>query len=316
MFAHCQTTKLADKLFALLGLGSDCSQQEFNPDYDSTIQQVVQRYAACFVQRGQTMDLLCRAGMNKSYGFCCWIPEWTRHTFPQTISTWDASKGSFYAGRREHPTAQAREVSDSGLSALQISGLSVDRITSVATIREISKDGTDYSGTAADFRNLIEFIHSYPSGENKSSILLKLPIGDARKAHLESTADRLRAYRDFVSQETHDWPDDLEEIVWGDKKRSPEEDKVVKQYWQTSQAFMNRISKAVFCRTEKGYAGLVPGGSQKGDEICIFGGGKTPFVLRKRIGEEYTLVGECYIHGLMYGVENAQGTEERQFCIV
>ncbi|RSM20658.1 hypothetical protein CDV31_000344 [Fusarium ambrosium] len=316
MFAHCQATKLVDKLFALLGLGSDCNQQEFNPDYDSTIQQVVQRYAACFVQRGHIMDLLCRAGMNKSYGFCSWIPEWTRHNFPQTISTWDASKGSFYAGRREHPTAQVRETSGSGLSVLQISGLSVDKITSVATIREISKDGTDYSGTAADLHNLIEFIHSYPSGENKSSILLKLPIGDARKAHLESTADRLRAYRDFVNQETREWPSDLQELVWGDKKRSPEEDKVVKHYWQTAQAFMNRISKAVFCRTERGYAGLVPGGSQKGDEICVFGGGKTPFVLSKRIGEEFTLVGECYIHGLMYGTENVKETQERQFCIV
>ncbi|RSL52544.1 hypothetical protein CEP54_010861 [Fusarium duplospermum] len=315
MFAHCQATKLVDKLFALLGLASDCSQQEFNPDYDSTIQQVVQRYATCFVQRGQVMDLLCRAGMNKSYGFCSWIPEWTRHDFPQTISTWDASKGTFYAGRREHPTAQVRETSRSSLLVLQINGLSVDRITSIATIREIGKDGNGYSNTADDFRNLIEFIHSYPAGESKSDILLKLPIGDARRPHLESTTDRLRTYRDFVDQEMHDWPADLEQLVWGDKKRTPEEDKVVKKYWQTSQAFMNRISKAVFCRTEKGYAGLVPGGSQKGYEICIFGGGKAPFVLRKRIGEEFTLVGECYIHGLMYGAEDVQETQERQFCI-
>ncbi|KAI8725563.1 HET domain-containing protein [Fusarium sp. LHS14.1] len=316
MFAHCQATKLVDKLFALLGLGSDCSQQEFNPDYDSTVQQVVQRYATCFVQRGQVMDLLCRAGRNKAYGFCSWIPEWTRHSFPQTISTWDAAKGTFYAGKREHPTADVQATSDSSLSVLQVGGISVDKITSVATIREIGKDGADYPGTADDFRNLIEFIHSYPSGESKEDILLKLPIGDARKPHLESTTDRLRAYRDFVSQETHEWPSDLEQLVWGDKKRSPEEDRVVKQYWQTSQAFMNRISKAIFCRTEKGYAGLVPGGSQQGDEICTFGGGKAPFVLRKHIGAEYTLLGECYMHGLMYGTENIQGAEEREFCVV
>lgn len=316
MFAHCQATKLVDKLFALLGLGSDCGQEEFNPDYDSTIQNVVQRYAGCFVQRGQVMDLLCRAGTNKSYGFCSWIPELTRHSFPQTISTWEAAEGVFYAGRREHPSAQVVASSSSGLAVLQISGFSVDTITSVATIREIGKDGTDYSGTAADFRTLIEFIHSYPSGEDKNSILLKLPIGDARKPHLESTTDRLRAYRDFVNQETHDWPDDLEELVWGDKKRTPGEHNVVKQYWQTSQAFMSRISKAVFCRTEKGYAGLAPGGSQKGDRVCVFGGGKAPFVLREGTEACFALVGECYIHGLMYGAGNDQGAEERQFSIV
>ncbi|KAM0417477.1 hypothetical protein ACHAPT_012541 [Fusarium lateritium] len=316
MFAHCRATKRVDKLFALLGLGSDCSQQEFNPDYDSTMQQIVQRYAACFVGRGQAMDLLCRAGMNKSYGFCSWIPEWTRHSFPQTISTWEASNSTFYAGRSEHPTAQVRERPESGLSVLQVNGFSVDKITSIATIREAGRDGTEYSATADDFRNLIQFIHSYPSGEAKSSILLKLPIGDARRPHLESTTDRLRAYRDFAKQEQRDWPSNLEELVWGDTKRSPEDDKVVKQYWQTSQAFMNRISKAVFCRTEKGYAGLVPGGTQQGDEICLFGGGKAPFVLRKCTGAEFSLVGECYIHGLMYGTETVQGVQERQFCIV
>lgn len=260
MFAHCQATKLVDKLFALLGLGSDCSQQEFNPDYDSSIQKVVERYAGCFVDRGQVMELLCRAGMNKSYGFSSWIPEWTRHNFPQTISTWDASRGTFYAGKREHPTADVWAVYGSSFSVLQISGISVDRITSVATIREIGKDGIDYSGTADDFRNLIEFVHSYPSGESKGSILFRLPIGDARKPHLESSRDRVRAYRDFVNQEAREWPGDLEQLVWGDKKRSREEDRVVRQYWQTSHAFMRRISEAVFCRTEKGYAGLVPGG--------------------------------------------------------
>jgi hypothetical protein len=61
-----------------------------------------------------------------------------------------------------------------------------------------------------------------------------------------------------------------------------------------------------FCVTSSGFLGQVPLETQKGDEICILLGMKVPFVMRKLEGWEtgrtaYRLVGECYIHGLMYG---------------
>jgi hypothetical protein len=49
----------------------------------------------------------------------------------------------------------------------------------------------------------------------------------------------------------------------------------------------------------------VPSDAQIGDEVCVFSGGAVPFVLRKNHGKEgevvYQLVGEGYIHGIMYG---------------
>ena len=63
--------------------------------------------------------------------------------------------------------------------------------------------------------------------------------------------------------------------------------------------------------TGKGYVGVVPPGSGVGDEICIFRGSQTPSVIRERKTEghvdggvdekSYTLVGECYVHGMMDG---------------
>ena len=52
--------------------------------------------------------------------------------------------------------------------------------------------------------------------------------------------------------------------------------------------------------SNKHYLGLVPDASQEGDSICIFIGGKTPFVIRPA-GENYQLIGACYVHGVMYG---------------
>jgi hypothetical protein len=49
-----------------------------------------------------------------------------------------------------------------------------------------------------------------------------------------------------------------------------------------------------------GYIGLVPKAAQEGDMICIFMGGMTLFIIRPA-GENYKLVGACYVHGLMHG---------------
>jgi hypothetical protein len=49
-----------------------------------------------------------------------------------------------------------------------------------------------------------------------------------------------------------------------------------------------------------GYIGLVPEAAQEEDMICIFMGGMTPFVIRPA-GENYQLIGACYIHGIMHG---------------
>jgi hypothetical protein len=75
-----------------------------------------------------------------------------------------------------------------------------------------------------------------------------------------------------------------------------------------------------FCVTAKGFIGLVPPGTREGDELCIVLGSQTPFVVRPASADgghrrdvapeeedgakelrEYSLVGECYVHGMMDG---------------
>jgi hypothetical protein len=64
----------------------------------------------------------------------------------------------------------------------------------------------------------------------------------------------------------------------------------------------------------KGWIGLCPPGTRKGDQIWVVGGVKIPIILRKAgddLGEQYKLVGECYCHGLRAaGAEPTTGAEE------
>jgi len=58
------------------------------------------------------------------------------------------------------------------------------------------------------------------------------------------------------------------------------------------------------CVTYGGYIGLLPLTTKFGDDIAIFHGCDTPFIIRyskAHGGNSYTLIGECYIHGMMEG---------------
>ena len=48
------------------------------------------------------------------------------------------------------------------------------------------------------------------------------------------------------------------------------------------------------------FAGLTPSHIEKGDKMYVFLSGRVPYVPR-RMGEESTLLGEAYVHGLMCG---------------
>jgi hypothetical protein len=56
-------------------------------------------------------------------------------------------------------------------------------------------------------------------------------------------------------------------------------------------------------KTEKGRLALVPPSTRTGDRIILLSGGKTPYVARQRSGlpQQWELVGECYVHGIMFG---------------
>ncbi|KAF2498159.1 hypothetical protein BU16DRAFT_440192, partial [Lophium mytilinum] len=58
--------------------------------------------------------------------------------------------------------------------------------------------------------------------------------------------------------------------------------------------------KRNFFTSTIGFMGLVPEEAQVGDRICVLFGVERPFVVREN-GPSWTMVGECYVHGLMDG---------------
>ncbi|KAF2176286.1 hypothetical protein K469DRAFT_682619 [Zopfia rhizophila CBS 207.26] len=268
-----------------------------------------------FVQKGQVMELLYHAGKSKSYPFCSWIPFWTREEYPQSISRWAAANGTFFAGRRIPPDVH---LGGRDLSTLRIKGFIVDKIVSKSNFRI----GTSYSvtfGTAmVDIRSLISCLKDYPTGETLEDLMLKLPIGNAKRPHLDSTIDRLESNRAFMKPD-EDWPKDLHEEILSVKldqdsskfdEKPPGAQEMISKYWQTAAAFPVGSRRACFASLQE----------EVGDEICIFHGGLVPFLLRKpsdETNESHNVMGEAYIHGIMYGEAlRFEGIREQEFHLV
>jgi len=70
-------------------------------------------------------------------------------------------------------------------------------------------------------------------------------------------------------------------------------------------SFQERLQYVMFRRMirtkRRRYIGLASGDIKLDDEVWLLEGSKVPIIIRKRIGGHGTLIGDAYIHGIMYG---------------
>lgn len=79
--------------------------------------------------------------------------------------------------------------------------------------------------------------------------------------------------------------------------------------WQRDNKFGEMLKYAYnrrFARTSKGYFSLVPASTKKGDFVGIFSGSDVPLIIRE-FGEDWKLVGQGYVHGIMHGEAYDEG---------
>jgi len=67
--------------------------------------------------------------------------------------------------------------------------------------------------------------------------------------------------------------------------------------------------RRAFTTASRGYIGIGPPSLEPGDGVFVLRGGRVPFILRKIRENEFRVVGECYVHGIMYGEIEARGLE-------
>lgn len=82
----------------------------------------------------------------------------------------------------------------------------------------------------------------------------------------------------------------LNELTWGH---------------QLDRAFLMAMASCVVgrkpFRTQDGHIGLGPYVLEPGDLVCVLYGGRVPYILRPRGDGTFVFLGECYVHGIMFG---------------
>jgi hypothetical protein len=311
---NCLATDPRDKIFALLGIGSDTSRIReatkilVTPNYKRPVAEVFTEFARTCIDHYGFFDILSSKVFEEATdGLPSWVPDWSKHQpcTPLMIygnpSGYCASKGS-----------RAECTYSSNGRRLQIWGIIVDEVTQVGdALFESGPDGKiDDANIFYEWACLAGELESYPNGAGVDIAFMLTMIANsdnnANKASDGYLAASLSWYRWIHRIKSLEISEDLL------PQASQEEDMARVTLFHS--AVMRVCYGRRYFLTKNGYMGIGSSHMKTGDLVCIARGASVPLILnekRKFVGgydleplyicKERRFVGESYIHGLLDG---------------
>lgn len=296
---HFTATNPRDKVYSLLGLTrwSATGQKlppEITPDYGKGIVHIYCQATRLAMQEKETLDVLryvqSSGGepLKDADDFPSWLPKWNSRP---TASHARPLAKLFSADKGQKPVL----IDDGDPTNLSLHGISIDCVARVShTIQEQLYQSDD--GLFQLFYSLHELSSNHTRYLTRKLLIQAIGftlIAGTLEKHLLDTNSA--AVQGIITLLEHI---DLQlTSLSGNIHRGVIPDDTRSQY---SSALSRACTSRRFFTTRKGYIGLGPPTLQTEDNICILFGGRTPYILRPH-GKSYCLIGECYIHGIMFG---------------
>ena len=297
LFVRNEATKPQDRLYALIGLAEDINLEEFPPDYEETPYQTDLRFGRKLVEKGQGMDLLFHATKLslevQNLALASWVPDWTLQR--SLGSHWLKLGWAYnqYSGGFEGRVDSKSYVSlvDGADNVLKVTGFRVDKMEAVVKLYDDIREFkvSNFAAASNTYFQRIEAITNgdvYFTGQSWPEVQCRTLIADHLNWTKTSIPDAIQQYKEAKSMFNN---------AANDQKLSS---------WNSWMgAWIGMMPEYAFCKTTRGYVGLVPHASSDMDEVFMFQGFDLPFVLRPigPIPGLYRFVGGCYLHGLMKG---------------
>ncbi|OLN85442.1 Heterokaryon incompatibility protein 6, OR allele 10 [Colletotrichum chlorophyti] len=311
-YNHTQATDPRDRIFAVMHFADDVGEFEGLPDYSLSCDKVYQDVARRILAQGN-IDLLSYCQFPRDAPLATWAPDWRLGIKRPCVgnpwrSKFDASKDSI-----------ARQVVTSlDDNTISLRGVFVDTINETGNIW-----GPDWTAEL-DCGAALRYIDEVEGLCAKSPMLCdKIKDQDFKDAIRICIADQYH-YREperhkellegFFEAATY-----MKKTVAGSDQKAAmglQMDETVgwQQPWYMF-AMKNLHSRRPFL-SESGYVGLAPMHAEYGDKIIIFLGGKTPYIVRELESGVFQVVGEAYVHGVMYGEFMTDSVEVKGFSLV
>ena len=281
---HCKSTDPRDKVYALLNLVIEPS--ELFADYTRSKEDVYTWLARSIIERDSCLDVLCGVQGKAGQGLPSWVPDWSQPPFSNVLGRPGGWRKRFNANNNYSSLATFNADS----SILTVAGKGVDIVCAIS--EEYRLDNLGPRSTLQIWDQEAKVLDAYPTGQTVSDAFLETLVASSRSKAYETPHTAVKMF-------SHSW-----RLRWLDKVPPPDVAYTSSLAAKEAHIFNEMVIKACngrrFFRTQKGYMGLGPKDIQDGDTVSVLLSGQVPFILRK-LDEAYTLVGESYVHGIMYG---------------
>jgi len=283
-----------DKIYALRGLLKEEEASSLKVDYALEASEVFELATRDMLSRGpHPFTLLALVSTFPSAPISTSSPSWV----PNYSGLTTAYVRIFTRAKTYRASGQARsQISFTELNQkiLCLSGHIVDKVSHCLSWKYLNPLTIEES--AQWYQKCQQYVlqtDHYPTGEDIFSCWWRLLVCDMCNnsfANIRAAEGFKSRYLDPKLSDFMTNPTRLE----GDNTLRNAQDTYRVTVYDTS-------AGASLCRTAKGYLAWIPPQAHSGDYICIFAGATCPFVVRERPEGDYTLVGDAYVHGMMYG---------------
>lgn len=322
----CRATLGRDRYFALLRLASDVSEEdwvELRPDYISTDDAIVRRYARVLIRKERAAEMFMRAGLWRGTSnpeLPSWFEDATQQYVKAIMDLTVEESTHKAAGDSEFLVSSDTEFPD----VIWLKGHRLDTLREVCPPYALPEEK---SSTVLEelqqvlfgyVRKAVETLLKFSQDEDEPLRPGPYPTGEEL---VDAAALTVCTYRgvDALSQEAlfkgfwfmclavmglgTKWNNHHGSFryQWSDGMEGEIEDAIEYYCNELGVVVNGNLLPAV---TDKGYFASAPG-ARVGDEAWIIQGCRIPVLLRPNdepeYGGQYRLVGTCYVHGVMNG---------------
>jgi SpoVK/Ycf46/Vps4 family AAA+-type ATPase len=243
-----------------------------------------------------------------------WVPNWTvKDTNIQDYLVLLNHQACYFRAAGD-TKAKVSFVEDRDKDKMVVTGVLLDEIVRIVRISSLEKTSDSEANTIFETKSLVtsETWLQWCNHVEVNSIFARMP--EMWLQWCTHTKDGTHQYGDEEGQKEAFW----NTMICGRQSNGMKADYHAQRNgawefvfgWRDDIPRDNRLTMAsmlltgskmrTFFVTRQGYMGVGPNCLGKGDIVCVFLGGKVPFVLHRE-HSEYLLLGESYVHGIMEG---------------
>lgn len=311
-------TNPRDKIYGMLGVtNQDTGSELLRPDYKLSKEDVYRNFVLWDILHNNSLRVLgCSWDKTGSERTCpSWVPDFTKLDQHHNLMRWE-NRAKYHASG-DLPIVS--RLSPDG-SVLYLKGRIIDRLHDVGhrALRDRWK-ASRYNITNGVIEEAMVIAES--ARRRKASRVGK--SSQSEDSLQNDAEDFLRALvcnrTDFGRKASPIFLNDVSRMVieLSDPRFNPSSARLSSTLSRPVEAFLRVAMSRRFDGTELGMIGYVPKTAIKGDFVVIFYGSDVPSIVRVGRNGKATLVGECYMHGIMDGeaMKLSYGAKEVEFAL-